>query len=106
MQESRRDDRTSGSLSWAGLLLRGGWGAVAFLAFPPDPFEEFGRGLIAPALLAGEVGFGGDELAAEGFGEDGLLELPSPHRGFGHPVLDVIGQLGIPTANSGSALTV
>ena len=67
---------------------------MALLAFRFDPFEEFGRGSVGTALLAGEVGFGRDELAAEGFGEDGLLELLGPRRGLGHPALDVIGQLG------------
>ena len=45
-----------------------------------NPLEQCGRGLVAAAFTARELGFGGYQLAAEGFREDGLRELVGTSR--------------------------
>ena len=46
--------------------------SVPFLAaFGEDAFEKLGAGFVGAAFLAGEFGFGGDELAFAGGFEDG-----------------------------------
>src|SRR5205085_1869359 len=50
-------------------------GRFSLFTFLPDALQEDGRGFVVAPLLAGEFGFGGDEFAAEGAGEDCLREL-------------------------------
>ena len=46
--------------------------------------------MVGAAFLAGELGFGGDELATEGFGEDALGELVG--AGGGDSLFDGVGE--------------
>jgi hypothetical protein len=43
--------------------------------------------------LAGQLGLGGDEFAAEGFGEDRLGDLVGAGGGRGQACLDGVGEL-------------
>jgi hypothetical protein len=45
------------------------------LVFGADVGQEGGGGFVGAVFAAGEFGFGGDQLAAEGFGQDRLRDL-------------------------------
>lgn len=46
-----------------------------------DAGEEFAGGFVAAGFAAGEVGFGGDQFAPEGFGQDRLRQPVDPLPG-------------------------
>ena len=63
--------------------------------------EQLFRGFIGAAFAAGEFGFGGNEFAPEGFGEDGLGEFVHPLPGAGELGFELVhqGEEGIDPAD-------
>ena len=57
-----------------------GLASAGFLAVGADAGLEFGGGFVGAAFLAGNFGFGGDELAPEGFCQDGLRQFVGAFR--------------------------
>ena len=50
-------------------------GGKRTLPLRPNPSQQGGRGFVRAAFTTSKFGFGGNEFAAEGFGEDGLRQL-------------------------------
>lgn len=57
-----------------------------------NPFQQRTGGFVGAGLAAGEVGFGGDQFAPEGFGQDRLRQPVDPRPGCGQLGFQPVGQ--------------
>jgi len=60
--------------------------------FSLDAGKQSGGGFVLAAFAAGEFGFGGDEFAPEGFGQDCLAQFVSPFCCHLDPFFDGVEQ--------------
>ena len=70
----------------------GGFGGFGGCRLFADAGEEFAGGFVGAGFAASEVGFGGDQFAPEGFGQDRLRQPVDPRPGGGQLGFQPVGE--------------